>query len=217
VLHVFYVFTPTKVTVSETELKLPKPKYRGEVSVEEALLRRRSIRDFKDEYLTLEQLSQILWAAQGITSEWGGRTAPSAGATYPLELYVVVRKVNGVENGIYRYSPKDHSLVKVKLGDYSTELMLASGGQQWVKDASVNLVVTADFSRTTRIYGERGRRYVYLEAGHAAQNVYLQVATLELGCVVVGAFNDNQVKRILETTYEPIYIIPIGVPKKIKM
>jgi SagB-type dehydrogenase family enzyme len=217
-VHVLPFILPSKVLIpegtAEGKIKLPEPRLKGEMSLEEAILKRRSIRDYEDEDLSLEQLSQILWAAQGITGEGGKRAAPSAGMTYPLELYVLVRKVEGVEKGVYHYNPQDHSLELVKPGDYSDELMRAAINQRWVRDGSVNIIVTADFWRTMSTYGERGRRYVYLEAGHAAQNVYLQVTALRLGCVVIGAFSDEEVKSVLSLpqNHEPIYVIPIGHP-----
>jgi len=198
-----------------TGLKLPEPRMKGEMSVEEALRNRRSIREYQQKAVKLQDLSQILWAAQGITSSWGGRTAPSAGATYPLEVYVVVRNVSHLKKGIYHYIPQNHSLLLLQKGDFSQQLMRASLNQKWVGDAAFNLVIAAAFSRTTRVYGERGIRYVYLEAGHAAQNVYLQVTALGLGCVVVGAFNDEMVKAVvgIPADQKPIYVIPVGVPK----
>lgn len=222
--HIYPVFYSTILSakllpesvgiINETEIKLPEPSLEGEMSLEEALLERKSIRDYLDKDVPLEHLSQLLWAAQGITREWGGRTAPSAGATYPLELYVAVRRVERLNPGIYRYAPRKHSLSLIKSGDFSDDLMQASLNQQWVKDASLNIVVTAEFSRTTSRYGTRGRQYVYLEAGHAAQNVYLQVAALELGGVVIGAFNDEAVQNVIGAPerHEPIYVIPVGFP-----
>lgn len=219
--HVYLTYpyaVPYQISwVNETEIKLPEPTLKGGMSLEETLVERKSIRNYLDKDIPLEHLSQLLWAAQGVTREWGGRTAPSAGATYPLELYIEVRRVGGLVPGIYHYSPHEHSLHLVKLGDFSDELMLAALSQRWVKDASLNIVVTAEFSRTTNRYGERGRRYVYLEAGHAAQNIYLQAASLGLGCVVVGAFNDEAVQNVIGTpsSHEPIYVIPIGFPSSI--
>ena len=214
----FEKFTMTEIKVSaiidETEIKLPAPSLEGEKSLEETMLKRKSIRQYLDKDVPLAYMSQLLWAAQGITREWGGRTAPSAGATYPLELYVEVRRVEKLNPGIYHYKPREHSLSLVKVGDFSNELMQASLGQQWVGDASLVIVMTAEFSRTTNRYGERGRQYVYLEAGHAAQNIYLQTTALELGCVVVGAFNDEAVKSVIGAppSHEPIYVIPVGFP-----
>lgn len=204
-------FSGTVVT-GEGDVKLPTPSLEGDVSVEEALLQRRSIRDYLDKDVPLAHLSQLLWSGQGITSEWGGRTAPSAGATYPLELYAQVRRVEGIGPGIYHYNPTEHSLGLVKQGDFSDELMQAGLNQQWIKDASLNIIITAEFSRTTSKYGERGMQYVYLEAGHAAQNIYLQATALELGCVVIGAFNDEAVQTVISAaeSHEPLYLIPVG-------
>lgn len=195
-------------------IKLPEPSYKSPVSIEEALLLRRSIREYEDEPLTLKQVSQLLWAAQGITlPAYGFRAAPSAGATYPLEVYVVVKKggVKELDPGIYHYLPKGHKLELVKLGDYSAELMEAALSQEWVGDAAINLVINAIYERTTRRYGDRGRRYVHMEVGHVGQNVYLQCISLGLACVVIGAFYDEQVKRIIGGVGEPLYIIPVGV------
>jgi SagB-type dehydrogenase family enzyme len=217
IFHV-YPFLPfqRRLEIMKGEIVLPPPRYSSNISVEEAIFKRRSVREYQDKAVSLEQLAQILWAAQGITSEWGGRTAPSAGGTYPLEVYVVVRKVEKLEPGVYLYIPHTHSLATISKGNYSQKLMEASLNQKWVSDASFNLIIAADFSRTTQRYGERGIRYVYLEAGHAAQNVYLQAVSLKLGCVVVGAFNDNLVKSYLElpANVQPIYIIPVGIPLK---
>jgi len=166
----------------------------------------------------MEQVMQLLWAAQGITlSEHGFRTAPSAGGTYPLEIYLVT-KPSGVEKldaGIYRYEPKDHTLVKRIAGDYSAQLIAAAQNQKSVGSAPVDFVITAIFDRTTRKYGERGVRYVWQETGHAAQNIYLQAVALGLGNVVVGSFHDAEVQRILKVSDQekPAYVIPVGVPK----
>jgi SagB-type dehydrogenase family enzyme len=192
---------------------LPQPKKDSETSIEEALLNRRSIREYKDEALTLEQVSQILWSAQGITApQWGGRTAPSAGALYPLELYLVVRKVENLEPGVYQYLPQEHKLDKVLEGNVNLDLVKAGLNQMFISKAAVNLVISAVFSRTTGKYGERGIQYVHLEAGHAAQNVYLQVQSLDLGTVTVGAFHDEEIKKLLNLSEEetPLYIMPIG-------
>jgi len=188
------------------------------ISVEDALAKRRSIREYADKALTIGQVMQLLWAAQGITLRpYGFRTAPSAGGTYPLEVYVVAKPsgVEGLEAGIYQYQPKDHSLVCRMTGDFSGQLMAAALDQEWVGAAPVNFVVTAVIDRTTGKYGERGVRYVWQESGHAAQNIYLQAVALGLGNVVVGAFHDAEVQRILELSDQekPLYVIPIGAPR----
>ena len=214
IIHVFPIILPSETTVTqEGEIELPEPRLESETSLEEAILKRRSIRSYKDEDMTLEQLSQILWSAQGVTSESGKRTAPSAGMTYPLELYVLVRRVESLTPAIDQYIPEDHSLNTIKTADNFNQLIQGAVNQE-VGRGSINIVISADFSRTTSTYGERGKSFVYLEAGHAAQNIYLQVAALDLGCVVVGAFDEENVKSVLSLPkeHEPIYIIPVGYP-----
>ncbi|MBT9151638.1 MAG: hypothetical protein DDT40_01834 [candidate division WS2 bacterium] len=191
---------------------LPEPKHDGDISLERALLRRRSIRRYKDEPLTLPEVSQLLWAAQGITDPRGFRTAPSAGATYPLETYLVVGYVTNLVPGVYRYLPDNHRLVKVLDGDVRAALTQAALGQTMVKDGAISIVIAAIYERTTRRYGDRGIRYVHMEVGHVGQNIHLQVVTLGLGTVVIGAFRDDQVKNILNLPPDehPLYIMPVG-------
>lgn len=196
-------------------IRLQSPKTTGTMPVEEALAKRRSIRKYTGKPLTLEEVSQLMWAAQGITlREWGFRTAPSAGGTYPLEVYMVVKRdgVDGLEAGVYHYDPKEHTLVRVASGDFSEELMAAAVDQLWVAEAAINLVITAIFHRTTDRYGARGEHYVWQESGHVGQNIYLQAMTLKLGTVVIGAFHDEQVQRIVAVPEEerPLYVIPVG-------
>ena len=191
---------------------LPEPRYDSDVSVEEALLKRRSVRSYTDEALTLPELAQLLWAAQGITDPSGKRTAPSAGALYPLEVYVVVGSVENVAKGVYKYKPHQHELIKVLDGEQREALSQAALGQQSVAHGAADIVITAIYDRTTGKYGDRGARYVYMEAGHAAQNVYLQAAAMNLGTVVIGAFYDDRVKEVLNLPEdeEPLYIMPVG-------
>jgi len=203
--------TPPQVT-PEIEVKLPEVRYDSEVSIEETLLKRRSVRDYAGEPLTLQEVSQLLWAAQGITDPRGFRTAPSAGALYPLEVYVVVGNVQNLTQGVYRYEPDKHELVKIVDGDRRVELAEAALGQAWVEKGAINIVLAAVYERTTGKYGDRGIRYVHIEAGHAAQNLYLQATALGLGTVTVGAFNDDQVKENLNLPgdEQPLYIMPVG-------
>ncbi len=208
-----------KIVGNGSVIYLPLPLFEGNVSLEQAILHRRSIREYLDKPLTLHQLSQLLWAAQGITeTQWGFRASPSAGATYPLEVYVVVGEngVEGLNAGVYNYKPHSHSLVLVKNGDVREELYRACLNQEWVRDAPVVFVIVADYERTTRVYGERGIRYVHMEVGHVGQNVYLEATALGLGTVVVGAFYDDDVRRIIGApeNYHPLYVMPIGVPVK---
>lgn len=193
-------------------MKLPEPQYDSNVSLEESLLQRRSIRSYTDEPLMLQELSQLLWAAQGITEAGGFRTAPSAGALYPLELYVVVGDVQDLTPGVYRYQPDGHQLTKIMDGDRRGELASAALGQGCVKEGAAAFVFAAVYERTTGKYGERGIRYVHMEVGHAAQNLCLQATALGLGAVTVGAFSDEQVTRVLNLPEgeQPLYIIPVG-------
>jgi SagB-type dehydrogenase family enzyme len=191
---------------------LPEPRDSGEISIEQALLERRSVRNYKDEALTLAEVYQLLWAAQGITHPRGYRTAPSAGALYPLELYVVAGNVTGLQAGIYKYRPQGHELEKVAGVDVRTKLCAAALDQECVEDGAAVLVFAAVYERTTRKYGERGVRYVHMEVGHAAQNVYLQAVSLGLGTVVVGAFDDDEVEKLLqmEDDERALCIMPVG-------
>nr|WP_048147924.1 SagB/ThcOx family dehydrogenase [Palaeococcus ferrophilus] len=191
------------------KVSLPAPRTRGDMSVEEAIARRMSVREYRDEPLTLEELSQLLWAAQGITHD-GKRSAPSAGATYPFELYVVVGSVEGLSPGVYHYDPSEHSLSLVREGDFRGELQRAALNQEWVGKAAVDIVLVAFYERTTEYYGDRGVRYVHMEAGHIGENIYLQATALNLGTVAVGAFNDDEVAKIVGTEGRPLYIFPVG-------
>ncbi len=204
-------FTPS-LEVKKMRIKLPKPKYNSDVSLEESLIKRRSVRDYTGEVLTLEEVSQLLWAAQGTTSARGFRTAPSAGALYPLELYLIVGDVQDLATGIYLYKPKKHELVMIAGKDVRQQLAGAALGQSSVKNGAIDLVFTAVYRRITRKYGDRGIKYVHMEIGHAAQNVCLQATAMNLGVVTIGAFNDKEVKKLLNLPKdeEPLYIIPVG-------
>ncbi len=208
---------PSPHSGSDVLLRLPSPTTSGGASLNEALAWRRSVRDFTSEPLSPVHLGQLLWAAQGVTSETGARTAPSAGGTYPLEVYVVVGPGSPpLEAGLYRYVPAEHALYALRRGiDLRAQLAAVAGGQHWVADAPVNLVLAGAYERTTGVYGDRGRRYVELEAGHAAQNVLLQATALGLGAAPVGAFDDAGVHRVAEmdASETPLYIIPVGHPR----
>ena len=196
-------------------IKLPKPRYSSSVSVEKTMLERRSVRSYKDEPLTVEIVSQLLWAAQGITNNRGLRTAPSGGALYPLEVYVVAGNVTGLPDGIYSYKPHGHELVRTQKGDKRKVLSDATLRQLYVKEAPLVIVFSAVYERITKKYGERGNRYAVIEVGHAAQNVYLQAVSLNLGTVAVGAFRDDEVKKLMkmEDGEHPLYLMPIGKKK----
>jgi len=198
----------------EPPIKLPSPISRGKMSVEQAISKRRSIRRFKNEPLTLDQLSQLLWSAQGITATGGRRAAPSAGATYPLEIFVVVGK-NGIRTlaaGIYHYDIDNHSLSLYQIGDFQQKLADIALGQSFIARCPVDMVICAIHPRTAYRYGHRGERYVHMEVGHVGENVALQAVALGLGTVMVGAFEDEEVRKALELEEQikPLYIIPVG-------
>ncbi|MBT8067915.1 MAG: SagB/ThcOx family dehydrogenase [Gammaproteobacteria bacterium] len=202
----------TTAMENEQRIPLPAAELGQEMSIDEALKQRRSIRKFGRDSIVLEDVSQLLWAAQGITSRRGFRTAPSAGALYPLELYLVAGNVTGLSPGVYHYRPKRHDLVLVASGDRRKPLASAALRQDWVRSAPAVLVITGVYQRTMAKYGQRGRRYLHMEVGHAAQNVYLQATARDLGTVMVGAFDDNKVQELLSlpADHEPLGLMPIG-------
>ena len=193
----------------QERIALPTPNTTSDVSLEQALLSRRSVREYGTRALTLEEIGQLAWAAQGITSPEGFRTAPSAGALYPLELYVVLPQ------GVYHYRPAAHELARVKAGDFRDDLGDAAVRQRPVYEAPAVFVIAAVYERTAVKYGERAERYVHLEAGHAAQNLLLQAAALDLGAVPIGAFYDERVQAALGLAGDqaPLYLIPVGPPR----
>jgi SagB-type dehydrogenase family enzyme len=193
-------------------IKLPAPQTESEVSIEAALLERQSVRAYSDEPLTLAEIAQLLWAAQGITRPGGYRTAPSAGALYPLEIYLVAGKVSDLSAGVYRYLPDEHALVKTMEGDVRKELSKAAISQKAVSNAPAVIVMTAIYERTTVKYGDRGIQYVHIEVGSAAENIYLQVVSMNLGTVFIGAFHDEDVRDVLglDRDEQPLGIMPVG-------
>ena len=199
--------TSTDTNMADDMVKLPSPRRESSTSLEEAIVQRRSRRSFTQQDLSWEQVSQLLWAAQGITDESTQfRAAPSAGALYPLELYVVTGE------GVYHYLPQGHELEKVLDGDFCPPLCEAALSQPAVEDAPVSIVIAAVYQRTEKKYGERAVRYVHLEAGHAAQNLCLEATAGELGTVTVGAFNDDLVAKLLDLPENeaPLYLITVG-------
>ncbi len=188
---------------------LPQPRTAGSTSLEEALARRRSIRAFSSEPLSDDEIGQLLWAAQGLTAEGGRRTAPSAGALYPLELYAVT------PDGLWHYLPEDHALALLSGEDLRVALKGAALDQDAIGAAPLVVVVTGVVERTEARYGPgRALRYVQLEAGHAAHGLLLQAVALDLGAVPIGAFVDSEVARILglPTDETPLYLLPVGHP-----
>ncbi|MFC1468020.1 SagB/ThcOx family dehydrogenase [Verrucomicrobiota bacterium] len=190
--------------------KLPEPDKRGALSLEAAIAARRSVRSFSPEELSDEQISQLLWAAQGITAPHRGfRASPSAGATYPLETFIVMA------SGVFRYRPNEHALRQEKNADLREELCRAALGQPCVKQAPAVIVLAAVYERTSARYGQRAKRYVHMEAGHVAENIQLQAVAAGLGSVPVGAFDDDRVEKVLGLAWHEhaLYLIPVGRPK----
>lgn len=196
-------------------VQLPTPSRRGDLSLEEVLDTRRSVRRYTEDVPSLEALGQLLWATQGITdTDRGYRTAPSAGARFPLEVDIAVANVDGLPDGVLRYHPADHALTLRLEGDRRPDIVDASTSQETLGGAPVLFILSAVPARTAERYGDRAERYVALETGHAAQNLLLQAVSLGLGAVVVGAFNDDDLRSALDLRHDtvPGYVIPVGVP-----
>jgi len=202
--------------MAEALIKLPPPNLKGKASLEEAISWRRSVRRFRVESLSLMQLAQILWSAQGITGTSGRRAVPSAGSTYPLEIFIITgeQTVVGLNAGIYHYEVNSHSLSLHLGGDLRQKLAGAALGEDFIATSPVDLVICALYSRIAYRYSRRGERYVHMEIGHVGQNVSLQAVALGLSTVMVGAFEDMDVRKILKVGehISPLYIIPVGKP-----
>lgn len=190
-------------------IPLPPPRLQGTISLEETLAKRRSVRQFRPDSISIEQLSQLCWATQGITHPAGLRTAPSAGALYPLEVYVLLPQ------GVYHYDPQAHTLIRWQEGDLRPALHAVALRQDAILQAPAVFVITAVYERTQAKYGkQRSPRYVQIEVGHAAQNFLLQAVALGLGSVPIGAFYDEGVQEALNlpADHQPLYLLPVGVP-----
>jgi len=210
----------------QTIIKLPSPQFKGKISLEETILKRRSVRRYRREPLELSQLSQILWSAQGITRTGGFRAAPSAGASYPLEIFVFVGKhaviasqikqaPEELQAGIYHYEADSHSLSLYKPTDLRPDLARATLDQEFIIEAPVGIIICAIYHKTSYRYGRRGERYVHIEVGHVGENIHLQAVALGLATVEVGAFHDEEVRKVLgvEEQIKPLYIMPLGKAK----
>ena len=199
---------------SDSEIiELPEPKFSSINSIEEVLHKRRSIRDYLDDPLSISDISQILWAAQGITDEkYGLRTAPSAGALYPLEIYIAVSNVNDLNPGVYKYKPQNHTLKKIDGGDKRLDISNAALQQDAIENSSAIVIISAVYERTAIKYGSRAERYAHIEVGSVGQNIYLQSLSLGLGTVMIGAFKDEALKKVLalQKNENPLAIMPLG-------
>ncbi len=197
-------------------MKLPRPKTDGRISLEQTVLRRRTVRTFAAEPLLPDQLGQLLWAAQGVTGRFGTkRAAPSAGALYPMDVYAVAGAVRRLEPGVYHYAPKGHGLKKMVEGDFRKAVARASLGQVWMADAPADLVITAEYERITGKYGRRGVQYAMIEAGHIGQNIFLQAVALGLAAGIVGAFRDRELVQALSLPRRqvPLLVMPVGTKR----
>jgi len=196
-------------SMEQDSIALPAPRLDSEVSLEQTLSARHSVRSFSAQPLTWAEIGQLLWAAQGITHDWGARTAPSAGALYPLDIYV------STATGVYHYLPQGHQAVGTQDADVREEVWQAGLKQDAIRQAPAVFIITATYERTSAKYGDRAVRYVHLEAGHAAQNLLLQAVALGFGGVPIGAFDDAKVQSILALpeAQKPLYLIPIGYPE----
>ena len=195
-------------------IKLPAPAITGKNALESVILSRRSVRRYADKPVALYDMAQLLWAAQGITDHRGFRASPSAGALYPLEIYLVAGTLQDLDPGVYRYIPASHNLELIMKGDQRAALSSASLGQASIAQAPACLIIAAVYQRTAAKYGNRAVRYVHIEAGHAGQNILLQATSIGLGTVMIGAFDDRAVRKVLAlpADHEPISAIPTGYP-----
>ena len=202
--------------MDSSHVLLPEPRYESTTSVEEALKGRRSIRDFSEEPLGIEEVSQLLWAGQGVTSEDGKRTVPSAGATYTIELYIIALNVEGFSKGIYHYNPSEHSLIRIREGDFREELLGATRNQPRFEKVPVSIIIAGNFERHKKKFGgvpeDLVKTWVYTEAGHASQSMYLQSESLGLGMVLMGGFDESKLNSLLElpSNETSLYLIPLG-------
>lgn len=193
-------------------MPLPPPDCDTPGSLQEAIAKRRSVRQFATASIDLPSVATLLWSAQGVTGTRGRRTAPSAGGLHPLQIQVLAVRVETLDPGLYRYQPDQHALVSVQPGHLEARLAAASWGQDFLRDAAAIFIISAVHARTTVKYGERGIRYVQLEAGHAAQNLCLMATQLGLRSVVTGAFGDADVQRVLQMPADeiPLVLLPVG-------
>lgn len=202
-----------RLYLATSTIQLEPPRLESSISIESALQARRSLRRYDEKMPELQEVGQLLWATQGITeNQKKYRTAPSAGALYPLEVYLVAGEIASLPAGIYFFNPIDHSLKLCINGDVRNSLSVAALKQPFLNFAPGAVIITAVFDRTAKRYGENGEKFVFLEAGHAAQNFCLQAEALEMGAVPVGAFDERLMVELmaLPVNEKPIYILPFG-------
>ena len=205
------------MNINDSTIQLPKADTTGKVSIEKALHTRRSVREYANEPITAEEASQLLWAAYGVSDSTSHpglylKTTPSAGALYPLSIYLVAGNIENLDAGLYKYKPDGHCLIKKKEGDLRKPLYEAALMQSTILEAKALILISCDYSKTTIKYDNRGKRYVHMEAGHTAQNVYLQGCALDIGVCVIGAFSDELIskKMSLPEGETPLYVVAMG-------
>jgi len=192
-------------------ITLPEPKKRGTTSVEESLLKRRSIREFEPGPLAISEVGQILWSAYGITSKEGFHTAPSAGALFPLRVYLAADRVTGLDSGIYKYEPAIHSLDLIREGSSCKQLADATFSQEYIAEASATLIISADYEGPREKYGDQGQKFTWMDLGHLGQNVHLQAVSLDIGTVAVAAVRPGEIEKFLGLQNEEVlYLMPLG-------
>ena len=205
--------------MAQDEIKLPKPRFTGKVPLETAIMKKKSVRGFGGSAISMDDLTQLLWAANGnvpadAISSATTKVFPSAGGIYPLEIFAVTgaESVTGLPAGVFQYKPETNSILMINPGDHRSLLGRAALGQMWISSAPVIIVVGANFNRMTARYGNRGLNYVFMESGASTQNIYLQAEALGLKVGSVGAFQDSQVTAVLKLPADvnPLMLIPVG-------
>ena len=193
-------------------INLPEPKTKGYLSIEEVLLKRRSVREYLPESLSLAEISQLLWSAYGITSEEGFRTAPSAGGLFPLNIYLAAVNVRELDQGLYRFDAINHSLEPMKSGEYSGQLTAGTFFQDYIASAAAVLIISADYTGPHEKYGDQGPKFTCMDLGHLGQNVHLQAVSLDIGTVAVAAVRPGEIEKILKLKEgeEVLYLMPLG-------
>ncbi|GAA5819450.1 MAG: SagB/ThcOx family dehydrogenase [Methanobrevibacter sp. CfCl-M3] len=218
-MYMFYPKSHEQVWTGDiiNTIKLPQPQIKGNVSVEEAIQKRRSIRSYSSTPLTLEDISQLMWVAQGITdSNRNYRTVPSGSHTFGLEIYILIgdNTVNNLEKGLYHYNPFNHTLEQLTKEDLRLKLSEASDSQQWVEKAQVDIIITGNYQKVMDKYYDEvtSARFINNEAGHAGQNIYLESTSRNLGTVAIGSFDDKKIHHILPipSIEKTIYVYPVG-------
>jgi SagB-type dehydrogenase family enzyme len=215
IVFIYFCFSFNNIQAMDI-IKLPEPKDKKVVYLDELLNKRYSIRTFKQKPISIDDLSYILWCSYGFKKD-GGRVVPSAGALYPLDIYIIAGSIEGERNmgiipGIYHYLPDKHQIELIKKGDIRKDVANASLSQMWMASAPCMIAITCEYKRITSKYRDRGIRYAHMEAGNVSQNIFLATFNTGLGCGIVGAFNDDLVKTVMgiNRMREPLLIMPIG-------